>query len=261
MRWKIGALIVGTLLLVGLVLSTAYAALPYALGGVARLVPISLEDKLGSMVLAGLVREHRPCENPELTAMMQAIATRLSAAMDASPYRFDIQVLRSPQVNAMAAPGGHIAVFSGLVDRMDNPEQVAAVLAHEMQHVVQRHSVKGILRALGIQTFLTIVVGDPGVLGDLAGNLGVLHFMRSDEESADDAAIQVLMRAGIAPVEMQKAFENLAKSGGGESGSALSYLSTHPPLADRIERVRQASMEWQGQARPIGVSMPRTCLP
>src|SRR5436189_214925 len=84
-------------------------------------------------------------------------------------------------------------------NRCDDAETLAMVGA-----VVQR-----LVRALGIQTVLSLMLGDPGVLGGLAGNLGILHFMRSDEESADDGALETLEKAGIPPVEMVRAFENL----------------------------------------------------
>jgi predicted Zn-dependent protease len=143
---------------------------------------------------------------------------------------------------------------------MDNPEQLAAVLAHEMQHVVQRHSMKGMVRAIGLQAVLSLVLGDAGILGDLAGNLTALQFIRSDEESADDAALQTLLRARIAPSEMQKAFGNLAKSENGDPlEGSLKYLSTHPPLSERIERVRVNTVGWHGVTQPIGAKMSVPC--
>jgi len=121
---------------------------------------------------------------------------------------------------------------------------------------------KGMVRSLGLRLLLSMVIGDPGLFGDLAGNLTVLHFMRSDEQSADDEALSTLMRAGIPPSEMQKAFMNLSKSSGDEPEiSALKYLSSHPPLSERIERVRERAGEWNAVARPISASTAIACRP
>ena len=261
MRLKLISLAVGALCLIGLSGYLLWQSIPMVLAGAVRLVPVSLEDQLGRAVVAGVARPGTVCEDDATKALVKAAVARLESAMPKSAYQFDVQVVKNAQVNAMAAPGGHIVVFSGLIEKMDNPEQLAAVLAHEMQHVVQRHSMKGIVRAVGLQAFLSLVIGDPGIFGDLAGNLTVLHFIRSDEESADDAALDTLMRAGIAPVEMQKAFKNLSK-GSEERGfeTTLKYLSTHPPLRERIERVKQRGGAWTGGSRPIGVAMDRACV-
>ena len=260
MRLKLISLAVGALCLLGLTGYLIWQSLPMVLAGVVRLVPVSLEDQLGRAVVAGVARPGTVCEDEATQTLVKAAVARLESAMPKSAYQFDVKVVKNPQVNAMAAPGGHIVVFSGLIEKMDNPEQLAAVLAHEMQHVVQRHSMKGIVRAVGLQAFLSLVIGDPGILGDLAGNLTVLHFVRSDEESADDAALDTLMRAGIAPVEMQKAFENLSK-GSEDRGfeTTLKYLSTHPPLKERIERVKERGAGWNGELRPLGVALGRAC--
>ena len=250
----------GCLLVVAGAIYGVVKAVPLLLSGVVWLVPLSVEDKLGEAVVAGMMRRDPICDEAETRATMDAIVERLRLASPPNPYRFDVRVVRNPQVNAMAAPGGRVIVFSGLIDRMDNPEQVAAVLAHEMQHVIQRHSMKGIVRALGMQAFLALVVGDPGILGDLAGNLGALHFARGDELSADGGALDTLLRAGIAPSQMIQAFENLAKSTREDpTGGSLKYLSTHPPLAERIARVKERAVGRAFANRPIGVRMAQPC--
>jgi predicted Zn-dependent protease len=129
--------------------------------------------------------------------------------------------------------------------------------------VIQRHTVKSMIRAVGLQAVLSLVLGDPGVLGELAGNLGVLHFLRGDEQSADDAALEMLKRAGIPPSEMVKAFEKLKASSGesrDETIGALKYLSTHPPLDERIARVKERSRDWKGPVRELETAMPKSCL-
>lgn len=260
MRKQIAALLLCCVLLITGAIYGVVKALPLLMAGLVRLIPLSLEDKLGEAIVAGMGRRDAVCTEPDTRALIDAVVERLRVASPANPYRFEVRVIRNAQVNAMAAPGGHIVVYSGLIDRMENPEQVAAVLAHEMQHVIQRHSMKGIVRALGIQTFLSLVLGDPGFLGDLAANLGVLHLIRSDEESADDEALETLLRAGIAPEQMRKAFENLAKSGGNDPmGISLKYLSTHPPLQERIARVKERSAGRSITVRPIAVRMPHPC--
>ena len=225
----------------------------------ARLVPVAWEDQLGRAVVAGIARNSELCDDSATRAEIARIVHRVSSAIPGHPYSFRVLVVRRPEVNALAAPGGHILVFSGLIARMDSGEQLAAVLAHEMQHVVQRHSVKGILRTLGLQAALTLAVGDVGVLGGLAGKLTSLHFLRGDEQNADDAALATLMRAGIAPEAMRQAFANLERGQNDKSAGVLRYLSSHPPLQDRIERVASGAADWRGPAIPLEVDLSRVC--
>jgi len=261
MLLKLLSLAIGVLLVLCLGVYLIWQSIPLLLAGVVKLVPVSFEDQLGKAVVAGIVREGKLCDDAGARELVDKVVARLEAAMPKSPYKFEVQVVQNPQVNALAAPGGHIVVFSGLIAKMENPEQLAAVLAHEMQHVVQRHSMKSLVRSVGLQAVLSLVVGDPGVLGGLAGNLTVLHFMRSDEERADDGALDTLLEAGIDPVQMQKAFENLAKaSEGGADFDPLKYLSTHPPLKERILRVQSRAGAIRAAWRPIGVAMSRGCL-
>lgn len=256
---KLLLLVLALVLVCGLALYGIWASLPLLLGGLARLVPVMWEEQLGQAVVAGMTRRSELCDDSATRAVMDRVAGRVAAAIPSHPYSFRVLVVRRPEVNALAAPGGHILVFSGLIERMENGEQLAAVIAHEMQHVVQRHSIKGILRALGLQAALTLAVGDVGVLGGLAGNLTSLHFLRGDEQSADDAALATLMRAGIPPEAMRRAFANLEREQRGQTPAVLRYLSSHPPLRERIERIESRSAAWRGPAIPLDLDFSRVC--
>jgi predicted Zn-dependent protease len=263
MRWKLVSLLVAACLLGVFVIALLWKGAPLLLSGLARLVPVSLEERLGAAVTGGLASGKGLCDDPATERLIASLVKRLEESGPKTPYQFRVRVVKVPMVNAMAAPGGHIVLFSGLLDRMETPEQVAAVLAHEMQHVIQRHTVKSIIRAVGLQAVLSLVLGDPGVLGEMAGNLGVLAFLRGDEQSADDAALEMLRRAGIPPGEMVRAFERLRQSEEGQESAQLGlgkYLSTHPPLEERIARVRERSRNWNVTARPLDVPLPKSCL-
>jgi predicted Zn-dependent protease len=258
----LASLVVGALLLVGGSVYGLWVGASWALGKLVRLVPVSWEERLGRAVVSGLTQPAMLCGGDEVEGMLGEVVERLSAAMPRGEYEFRVKVVRQKEVNALAAPGGHIVLFSGLLGAMENVEQVAAVVAHEMQHVVQRHSTRGMMRVLGLQAFLTLTLGDPGLLGELAGNLTVMHFQRGDEQSADDAALEVLMRAGIAPRHMEEAFANLERVSGEEgSGGVMKYLSTHPPLGERRARVRERGKNFPGPERPFAVRLVKECRP
>ncbi|MDX2267438.1 MAG: M48 family metallopeptidase [Bryobacter sp.] len=258
MKTKLASLVVATL--VGLVLTVLlfWKGVPLLLRGVVRMVPVSWEEALGRTVKESIGRGMRECSNPELLEAVEQIQTRLESGLGKQPYRFRIQVVNHPEVNALAAPGGYVVLFRGLVERMDSPEQLAGIVAHEMQHVVQRHSTNSMVRAMGMQVIFTLVFGDAGGLTGLAGGLGLLHFMRSDEQQADEEGMDTLARAGIAPEAMITAFRKLEAAYEGK-GEQWKYLSTHPPMSERIGYLERRASQWTGKTKPLADGLSLAC--
>lgn len=116
--------------------------IPALTAALAPLVPVAWKERLGAAVVKHLMPAQRYCDAPEqLTAVRQIIA-RLAASAAPQPYTFRVHIADSPMVNALAAPGGHIVLFNGILHQTRTPEELAGVLAHEMQHVLQRHSTR-----------------------------------------------------------------------------------------------------------------------
>lgn len=259
MKVKLASLIVAAMLALGLFGVLLWKGLPLLFSGVVRLVPVSFEQRLGRAVAESFSSSALTCEDPQTKEELAEIVQRLSRALPPHPYVFSVRVVRSPEVNALAAPGGYIVIFSGLLEKLESPEQLAGILAHEMQHVIQRHSTKSIVRSLGIQIFLGLVLGDPGGLTGLAGNLGILHFMRADEQSADEAAIDNLMAARIDPHEMIEAFQKLQDKEGPAAAGAWKYLSTHPPIPERIAYLSEKAKRFSGKEESFPFRLSDAC--
>jgi predicted Zn-dependent protease len=126
---------------------------------------------------------------------------------------------------------------------------VAGVLAHEVQHVVLRHSVRAAVRDLGWRATLGLVFGsspDLRAVSALAGQLGTLRFSRQQEAEADERGVQLLIRAGIDSHGLASFFERLDRA----TGEVPAFLSTHPSSGDRARRVRELSGSFT--AAPLG---------
>jgi len=211
----------------------------------ASVVPVSFEEQLGLAVVTEMAP--RRCREPAL----ERIVEKLAANLEANPYRFRVYVADEREVNAFAAPGGYIIVFRGLLDRTRSPEEAAAVLAHEMQHVLQRHGTRSILRTLTFWALLAAVLGDAsGVIVNLTGTLGELHFRRQDEDSADREALRVIERARIDPKGMVRMMRTLERESG-DMPKLVRYLSTHPLPADRLRRIEEAAARARYASRPV----------
>jgi Zn-dependent protease with chaperone function len=202
-------------------------------------VPPEWEERLGQATLEAATATARPWPAGEATRVVDDLGARLAAQVQ-SPYTFRWVLLEGKQVNAMAAPGGYVIVFTGLVDQAETAEELAGVLAHEVQHVVLRHSLRGLVRGLGWRVILSILFGGAGDFGAPVAawveQLGSLRFSRGQESEADAAGVLLLQRAGIDPLGMATFFERLARSG----GEPPAFLSTHPASEARAQAVRDA---------------------
>jgi predicted Zn-dependent protease len=155
-------------------------------------------------------------------------------------------------VNAIAAPGGFIVLFRGLVEQTQTPEELAGVLAHEMQHVVKRHATRLLVQNASTSLLLAALTGDArnamtlGLEG--ARILGILRYSRQYEEEADQEGMRMLIAARIDPAGLVRFFESLEEKEPGKEGPAfLTYLSTHPSTADRVEGLKSLAAKADGQ--------------
>ncbi|MFZ5863953.1 MAG: M48 family metallopeptidase [Nitrospirota bacterium] len=223
-------------------------------GAAADQVPVAWEQELGESAFAQLTLGATELTEGPAVEAVRAIGDRLTAQIH-SPYTFRWHVIDDRQVNAFAVPGGHVVVFTGLLREAGSAEELAGVLAHEVQHVLLRHSVHGLIRSLGWSATVQILFGGTGPLsgvGEAASRLGSLKFGRDQETASDVEGVKLLQRAKIDPKGMVAFFEKLA---GKENGIAL--LSTHPMSADRADRLRaeiERAGAWPTDPLPVAWS-------
>jgi len=169
-------------------------------------------------------------------------------------YPIEIAVVKSPEVNAFAVPGGHIVVYEGILETMKTPEQLAALLGHEASHIEKRHSLRNIFRSMARKMFLLMIFGgDAGLAGYLANradDLKGLEYSRELETEADDHGMQMMYKSQIDLNGMLLLMQQLQKSAEGKEPSSL--LSTHPVFDSRIANVRSrmAELPQQTIAKP-----------
>lgn len=182
------------------------------------------------------------CENPEGLAALNAMETRFETVLDL-PTELTVHVLDHKMVNAFALPGGHIVFFRGLFDAADAPEQIAAVFAHEIGHVVSRDPTRHALRSAGSIGVLGLLFGDfagGAVVLFLAERLIDAQYAQGAEAQADTFAHDAMIKAGLAPSALADMFVHFQARGGSSTGLAAHFLS-HPALGDRIEAARNAT--------------------
>ncbi len=234
--------VVGTIATIALVAAVYLWGIPAAANMAAERVPPAWEDKLGEAVAEGFVEDLKLCDAQPVEESINGIVRALDAAAPSHPYTFKVRVLKNPMVNALAAPGGHIIIFTGLLEATETPEELAGVLAHEMQHVIRRHSTKSIFQTLSTYVLLSLVFGDVSGVAETVHTLGNLRYSRAHEEEADRLGMSLLLGARIDPSGMIRFFDTM-KEREGDLPEAFKYITTHPLTAERIESLKALSGE------------------
>ena len=224
--------------------------LPRFADEVARIVPRQWEAAFGESLVEPVVRtlarfddtdEIAFCTAPRGVESLDGLTRRLAPA--ASPYRFVVRVVNLEMVNAFALPGGRILITEGLLRFAGSPDEVAGVLAHEMGHVLHRHSTAAMVEALGLAFLFGAMLGDFGAsaIGAGAETLVGLGFRREAEAEADERGLDLLRRAGLSSRGLADFFERIERKAGDRS-RILRLLSTHPPTELRRRRAKEGAV-------------------
>lgn len=215
--------------------------LPAMAGFLASRVPVSWEEHLGQAVMDHLAPSERQCRETNRGRAINEIMTTLTTPRGKSPYIFKVIVVDDPAVNAFAAPGGYIVVFRGLLELTQSAEELAGVMAHELQHILQRHATQAVLYDASAGLLLAALFGDSSRAAtyglESARVLGALRYSRRQEEEADAEGMRMLLAAGINPTGIITFFETMKKKSS-EGPAFPAYLSTHPTTEGRIERLK-----------------------
>lgn len=216
-----------------------------AVGLIARAIPPSWEAPVGDAVADQIARILSHGEPKYCTGEygMQALATiigRLKAA--GAPPIAPVRVVDTELVNALAAPGGRLVLFRGLIDDAKSPEELAGVLAHEMAHVAHRHQLQALITGLGISFVVQLVTMDitgGGTVAGAAQYVATAGFTRGAEREADALAKDWLVAANISTAPLADFFDRLSEKE--KTGALPQFLSTHPASPERAELFRAAS--------------------
>lgn len=251
-RWSREIALMLTLLAM-LPLLAIWGARRLAEAAAARLPP-AMDQQLGRPSWAALQASGQACEHPAAQRYVARLIEPLLGALGDTPFRFELMVVDSAEVNAFALPGGFIVVNFGLLAEARTGEEIAAVLGHELAHVTLRHSTRRMAGALGVGAALALVLGvvDFGAPAYTLSYLAGLGYERDQEREADEQGLALLKRAGISPLGMATFFERLSSS-----ATLPELLSTHPDPGARAERARAAAEGFQPRVElpsPVGVA-------
>lgn len=232
--------------LLATVLSVTVALCGILLGGCATnpvtgeqdlvLVSESQELALGQQAHQQTLQQYRVYNDAALQQYVDAVGQRLAAVSHRQDLRYTFTLLDSTEINAFALPGGFIYLTRGLLAYMNSEAELAAVLGHEIGHVVFRHGMQRMRRDLGLRTAIQGLLSDHGNMAKLAqvgASFRGLSFGRVHEDESDAFGMELAYQAGFDPSGAPNLWKRMQEKFGSGSG-IQGYLSTHPSNEARI---------------------------
>ncbi len=188
--------------------------------------------------------------NNQFQALVDNVGKKLvnNSIAKETPYQYEFHLLNDQNtINAFALPGGQIFITYALFSKLENEDQLAGVLGHEIGHVLGRHSAERIAETEYWQGLAT--AGSVGAdIGDMVGSIGqntLLTNGRGDELESDDLGVRFMIDAGYNPEEMIGVMEILKAAAG--SNRVPEFQSTHPDPDNRIEKIQEAIKKYKNQ--------------
>jgi len=219
------------------------------------LVPTAAEIKIGHEVAKDVESSEKVLNNQIVQNYVDKVGQKIAKVCDRAKIKYQFKVLDSEEINAFACPGGFIYIYSGLMQQFDNEAQLAAVLAHEVGHVVARHSMKQLQAIYGYTIVMEVALGDnmskaARQVADAATGIVLQGYGRANEYEADNYGVLYTKKAGYNPKGMIQVFEKFKKMEGKPPNVFEKLLASHPPAQDRIDNANDQIKKLGGTNLP-----------
>ncbi len=216
---------------------TYWALIPWLGEKATLLVPRKTEIQIGATMAESFKQTEKI--NSTSTKLINQLVDSLQLK---ESYPIKITIVNAPTVNAFALPGGHIFVYSGILQKMEHYNELVALLSHEISHVTHQHSLKSLGRSAATSIFISGLFGDisgisAGIL-DQANQLKQLRYSRELETEADLEGVNFMIRYKVSPIGMLTLMKILGEESKSDS-ELLSYLSTHPGTKERLMTLKK----------------------
>ncbi|MGA9638696.1 M48 family metallopeptidase [Flavobacterium sp.] len=197
------------------------------------LIPEEYDNQLGSS--AWLENDYFVTIDSSKTKALNTFAQQLDLK---NTKKLKFTVVKSNEINAFAMPDGNIVVFTGIIDKMKDYDELVGLLGHEASHVNNRHSMKMLCRSLSGYLFVSLILGDANgvmaIIGENVNSFQSLSFSREFEHQADSDGYKILEANKVNPKGMSNLFQRLQKN---NSIAIPEFLSSHPVTENRIEYI------------------------
>ncbi len=222
-----------------------------------NLISPSEETKMGAQAYQEILKKAKPSTDPAANALVTGVGKRIAAATGHAELPWEFTVIDDPNtVNAFALPGGKVAVYTGILPITRDEAGLAAVLGHEVSHVMARHSAERMSDQLIVQMGASAVGAAIGLSPEVtqAGasilvNSILLPWGRKQESEADHLGLIYMAKAGYDPHAARDLWTRMAAAAKGQSRPP-EFLSTHPSEETRVRQIEGWLPEAMKQYRP-----------
>lgn len=209
--------------------------------GDVNIMPLEVEWRLGEGLAADVAQQLPLVEEGAAPRLVATIGQELVRETSLAERPWQFHVVAGEDLNAFAIPGGHVYVFTGLLDALESRDELAAVLGHEIAHGVARHGTEQLTKAYGFNVLAALVLGDsPALYEEIAARLvgggTFAKFSRDNEREADRLGIEMAAAAGYDAMGMAAFLETLLEAQERRPGLVEQLFATHPLTEQRVEQ-------------------------
>lgn len=247
-RWQ--SVLIASLVVVAFTWGMVVYGIPSMAKTVAEALPVSVDESLTEGTLKLL--DDRILSESELELNVQKrIETKFYQMVDRinDEHNYELMFRKGLGANAFALPSGHIVVTDELINMADHDEEVLAVLAHEIGHVVHEHGLRSVLQSSAVALLLTAVTGDIGAASGFAAAMPIIlletNYSRKFELEADDYALKYMKAYNIDTNHFATILQKITGEHGADEANPFTYISTHPATAERIKPFKDSSLTSQ----------------
>ncbi|MEM8603692.1 MAG: M48 family metallopeptidase [Cyanobacteria bacterium P01_H01_bin.121] len=192
------------------------------------------ETGIGRSISNSLQKRLDLVDDPDIVDYVDELGQRLARVAGRDEFEYEFHILREPDLNAFALPGGKIFINAGAIAKTNSEAELAGLLAHELAHAVLSHGFQ-----LVSEGNLLANVSQFVPYGGFAANLIVLNYSRNMERQADELGTQILAAAGYAADGMYNLMQLLAAENEARGENVYAWLSTHPQTSERLENIQR----------------------
>ena len=230
------------------------------------------ETELGRRFLISITSHYEPSDYPYIVQYINNLGRYIGHQIEVPYFPLNFYVIKENGLNAFAAPGGHVFIFSGLIKVMENVDELASIFAHELGHVSARHLASRIERSkkIGMATMAGILAGilaggkAAGALvtsSIAAGIQAELGYSREDERQADQLGFKYTHRSGFEPKGMITVLEKIQRERWYGRGGIPPYLLTHPGTPERMANIEAMLQGYKKISEPDRTKELRSNFP
>lgn len=207
------------------------------------------EQKLGNLFWEQIEQSYDEIKDKKIVAPVDSIVQRICEANHIEAKNIKLHIAECEDVNAFAMPDNHLVVYSGLLQKTENENELAGVLGHEIAHMRLKHVMKKLTKEIGLSALLTITTGNNAgeAIKRALKLLSSTAFDRRFEKEADLRAVEYLTKANLDPVPFADFLRNMDAN----SEIDLSWIETHPQCSERADYIEEKYRRHEVENEPV----------